>query len=125
VVSCILIAGSSRRSVDLVWPEVFARWPTPHWMSLELESHAEKIVRPLGLGSQKAAALVRMSQGWRTLGEDVAAGRRSATELFGCGPYAEESLRLCWRGDLSFVPNDRILYAWKLVLMREEYGPPL
>src|SRR4051812_39010716 len=71
LVCCILLNRTQRKQVDRVVDGLFRWYPTAERMTEAETPHLWKVLRPLGLWQQRAATLVRFSEDWVALQEDV------------------------------------------------------
>ena len=62
LVAVILSAQCTDEMVNRVTPELFRRYPTPHWMARAPLAQIEKSIRRLGLFHAKALALTKCSR---------------------------------------------------------------
>ena len=91
----ILSAQCTDERVNMVTPELFRRWPTPHALAAAAQAEVEAVVRSTGFFRAKAANLIGMARGLvdhhggelpRTLEELIAlpgVGRKTANVLLG------------------------------------------
>ncbi len=91
----ILSAQCTDERVNLVTPELFRRWPTPHALAVAKQTDVEQVVHSTGFFRAKAANLIGMAAGLvehhqgelpRTLAELTAlpgVGRKTANVLLG------------------------------------------
>jgi len=123
MVACVLLNATNRARADRVWPELFARWPDARSFANGDRHSQGEILRPLGLGRQRARRLRAMSIAWLVrFPTGYRSTRRELADLWarvdvhaypGLGDYAADSFRLFVLGDLTVEPRDRVVRAWR------------
>lgn len=110
IVVCMMLNCTSRKQVTRVLPEFLRRWPGPRQL---IESRLEDVidvVRSLGFGNRRAAAITKMSRSY------LDGGWTHARELPGVGDYAASAWELFCQGIVSDEPpKDHALtlyHAW-------------
>jgi len=104
LVSCLLLNQTSRKQLDSIIGKFFKKYPTPDHMATADEDELKEYIRPLGLANKRAKTLIRFSR------EYLAIPWVTASELYGCGKYADDTWRIFCLGDWRAVkPNDHAL----------------
>jgi endonuclease-3 len=62
LIATILSAQTTDRSVNLVTPELFRRYPTPHDLAAANPAEVEKIIKPTGFFRAKTARIIAASR---------------------------------------------------------------
>ena len=110
LVVCSLHNQTSRKQVDKVYQTLFERYPTPHDMMHARAKDLSIILKPLGFYNRRAVSLKRMSKEY--LYKDWA----HASDLYGCGKYADDCHKVFCTGQWRDVnPTDHALndyVAW-------------
>ena len=114
LVVCCLHNQTSRKQVDKVYKKLFEEYPTPELMSKADYKDLAQIIRPLGFYNRRSQALVRMSKDY--LEKDWT----QASDLYGCGKYADDCYKVFCSGDWRQVnPTDHALNDYVDWLRRE------
>ena len=104
LVVCSLHNQTSRKQVDKVYKQLFETYATPSAMSKAAHEDLSKIIKPLGFYNRRAHALIRMSKDY--LSKDWT----RASDLYGCGKYADDCYRVFCTGEWKEVqPTDNAL----------------
>tara|TARA_Y100000310_G_scaffold208719_1_gene209329 strand:+ start:407 stop:829 length:423 start_codon:yes stop_codon:yes gene_type:complete len=104
LVCCLLLNQTSRKQVDPMIEEFFAKYPDAHTVVSAKEESLHKLLKPLGLWKRRTITLKRFSQ------EFLDGKWVSAKDLYGCGKYADDAWRIFCKGDWKHVePNDHAL----------------
>ena len=104
LVVCSLHNQTSRKQVDKVYKKLFEKYPNPVSMSNAAHEDLSTIIKPLGFYNRRAQALIRMSRDF--LEKDWS----RASELYGCGKYADDCYRVFCTGEWKSVePTDHAL----------------
>ncbi len=111
--ACVCIARTEGARAAPVIDEILARWPTPDALLRTCASFTSsgrkalvEMLRPLGLQSERAATLARISSAQLNGGKP--------TEAQGAGRYCEEAVALLVTKDLATEPEDKVLRAvWR------------
>ncbi len=110
LVACLLHNLTTRKQVDKVYEHLFNKYPSALSMSRANEEDLHAIIKPLGMWKRRAATLIRFSR------EYLEKDWKEASELYGCGKYANDCYKIFCLGDWKDVsPNDNTLnryYAW-------------
>lgn len=124
LVVCQLLNRTHGRQVrpiadELYGAPIFARWPTPHAMSLARLPELQLLLKPLGFAEQRSRNLKAMSAQYNAmLFADPEFWRGSedgewCKGLAGCGDYAKESLNLIVYGILDAPTTDHWLVRYR------------
>ena len=104
LVCCLLLNQTSRKQVDPMIDEFFAKYPDAYMMASTKEENLHEFLKPLGLWKRRTVTLKRFSQ------EFLDGKWESAKDLYGCGKYADDAWRIFCKGDWQEVdPNDHAL----------------
>lgn len=104
LVVCSLHNQTSRKQVDKVYEKLFKKYPTANAMSEAVHEELVEIIKPLGFYNRRASSLVRMSKDY--LEKDWV----QASELYGCGKYADDCYKVFCSGKWKEVqPTDHAL----------------
>ena len=104
-----------RKQVKTVLPLLFEKYPTPAAMSNAVHEDLSKIIKPLGFYNRRARSLVRMSKDYLT--KDWS----KASELYGCGKYADDCYKVFCTGEWKSVePTDHALNDYVDWLKKEK-----
>ena len=100
LVACILHNQTSRKQVDKVYKDLFAKYPTPVDLANADVSTLAKMLQPLGLYNRRANSLKKFSyqyenKKWKT-----------PSELYACGKYADECYSVFCTGDWKSVDTE-------------------
>ena len=116
LVCCLLLNQTSRKQVDKIIEEFFERYPDPHAILEAGEDEMIELLRPLGMFNKRVMTLKRFSAGY------LHSDWLSASDLYGCGKYANDTWRIFCQGDWYNVdPQDHALnhyHEW----LKENYG---
>ena len=115
LVVCSLHNQTSREQVDKVYKKLFKVYPTPDTMANAIHEDLIKIIKPLGFYNRRAETLIRMSRDF--LEKDW----HHASELYGCGKYADDCYKVFCTGEWREVkPSDKALNKYVDWLKKEE-----
>lgn len=94
---CIMLNLTTRRQVDRVWDEVFARYPDSLAMSQADEKQLGLMIKSLGMWRKRAHTLIEFSKQWTELTFDL--GERLPVPetvgfMHGIGKYALDSYKI-------------------------------
>ena len=104
LVVCVLHNQTSRKQVNKVYEQLFKTYPTPAAMSLACHEDLVRLIKPLGFYNRRSKTLIRMSKDF--LEKDWT----RASELYGCGKYADDCYQVFCTGNWkSVVPTDHAL----------------
>ena len=104
LVCCILLNLTTHKQVRKILPEFFKRYPGPCSMILADEDELKNHLQSLGLVNKRAKTLIRFSK------EYLASQWETASELHGCGKYADDAWHIFCVGDWENVaPRDHAL----------------
>jgi methyl-CpG-binding domain protein 4 len=84
LVACILHNQTARKQVDRVYPQLFAKYPSPEAMSLADPIELASMLKPLGLYNRRSRSLIKFSQ------EFEQKEWSTPSDLYACGSYADE-----------------------------------
>ena len=116
LVACILLNLTTRKQVEKVIYGIFDKWPNATSMSNANELELSELLQPLGMYKRRAKSLKRMSREY-VLGE-----WSSASDLYGCGKYADDCWRMFCKGDWQNVePQDHALNFYHDWLSNREF----
>ena len=115
LVVCSLHNQTSRIQVDKVYKKLFQLYPTPSKMSKANCAELIEIIKPLGFYNRRARTLIRMSK------EFLEKDWSQASELYGCGKYANDCYKVFCTGEWQSVqPTDHALNKYHDFL-KEKY----
>ena len=104
LVCCILLNLTTHKQVRKVLPFLFKRYPEPDFMALADEEELRLLLQPLGLSNKRAKTLMRFSK------EYLTSSWTTASDLHGCGKYADDAWHIFCKGDWEKVaPRDHAL----------------
>lgn len=104
LVVCSLHNQTSRSQVDKVYKKLFQLYPTPSKMSTAICEELIEVIKPLGFYNRRAHTLIRMSK------EFLEKEWRQASDLYGCGKYANDCYKVFCTGEWQSVePTDHAL----------------
>ena len=108
LVCCLCLNLTTRKQMDPVVGQMFARWPTPQDMATADPADISEMTVSLGMQHKRAQTLIRFSR-------EYLLGFESVRRLHGVGKYAEDSHRIFAQGDWQAVrPTDGALTKyWK------------
>ena len=108
LVCCLCLNLTTRKQMEPVVAQLFARWPTPQDMSNADPDEISEMTVSLGMQHKRAQTLIRFSREYLT-------GFDSVRKLHGVGKYAEDSHLIFALGDWQAVrPTDGALTKyWK------------
>jgi len=110
LVCCILLNLTTHKQVRKILPRFFERYPSPYSMVVAAEDELKECLQPLGLANKRAKTLIRFSS------EYLASQWETASELHGCGKYADDAWHIFCVGDWqSIEPKDHALnyfHSW-------------
>jgi hypothetical protein len=89
---------------------------TPAEQAIE-RLHLRCDFKDLGLWSKRVAAIVQVGKYLTKVGEPMS--RQEVMRIKGCGGYVADSYALCYLNDLSFVPDDLALRAYRDRILSE------
>ncbi len=104
LVACMLHNQTSRKQVDKVYKILFEKYPTPEVMQAADLDDLSKILKPLGFQNRRAKSLKRLSS------EFITKDWKKASDLYGCGKYANDCYQVFCTGKWKEVkPTDHAL----------------
>jgi len=104
LVACLLLNLTTRKQVDGVIYELFKKYPTPEALGAAGDIELEEMIKPLGMQKKRSATLRRFSN------EYLQKSWKTASDLHGCGKYANDCWRIFCLGEWRSVqPNDHAL----------------
>ena len=104
LVSCLLLNLTTRKQVDKVISKLFKEYPTAEKMSCAQEKDLYEIIKPLGMANKRTKTLIRFSK------EYLGGEWSTASDLYGCGKYADDAWKIFCLGSWRDVePNDHAL----------------
>ena len=110
LICCQLLNQTSRKQLDSVADIFFSKWPTAESLKDADAQELVDVLRPLGFYNRRSKALKRfvdeyLTKDWQT-----------ASDLYGCGKYANDAWSIFVKGDIQGVePDDHALndyYSW-------------
>ncbi|HIL27363.1 MAG TPA: hypothetical protein EYG21_08295 [Nitrospinaceae bacterium] len=118
LVCCILLNLTTNKQVRKILPAFFERYTGPCSIILTTEEELKEYLKPLGLSNKRAKTLIRFSR------EYLATPWETASELHGCGKYADDAWHIFCVGDWENVaPRDRALnYYYTYLKELQERG---
>lgn len=107
---CILLNQTSRKQLDKVVDEFFARWPTAESILSANHDSLVNVMRPLGFYNRRAKSLKKFASQY------LSGNWESASDLHGCGKYANDAWMIFVKGKAHDVePEDHALndyHSW-------------
>ena len=104
LVTCMLHNQTSRKQVDKVYKILFEAYPSPQKMQNADLDNLSRILKPLGFQNRRSAALKRFSS------EFTDKDWKKASDLYGCGKYADDCYQVFCSGMWKEVnPTDHAL----------------
>jgi len=104
LIACLLHNLTTRKQVDKVYHKLFNEYPTPECMQSAHEEDLHNIIKPLGMWRRRAKTLIRFSK------EYLEKDWKNASDLYGCGKYANDCHRIFCRGEWKeATPSDHAL----------------
>ena len=100
LVACILHNQTARKQVDLVYPELFNKYPSSEVMALADPAELAELLRPLGLYNRRSKSLIRFSK------EFESADWSMPSELYACGEYADDCYSVFCLGDWKGIESE-------------------
>jgi|TARA_Y100000310_G_scaffold335129_1_gene416414 methyl-CpG-binding domain protein 4 len=115
LVCCLMLNQTSRKQVDQIIGEFFIRYPDPESLLEGDEESMRELLRSLGMYNRRVKTLKRFSEDF------LARDWNTASDLYGCGKYADDAWRIFCRGDWQNVkPDDHALTDYHNWLMGNE-----
>ena len=115
IIICQMLNQTTRKQVDKVVKEFFARWPTAETFLSSSHEEVSELLKPLGFYNRRPRTM-------RKFTEDYLCGVKDVPEMYGVGKYAFDAYRIFCKGDWKSVePNDHALnkyHDW----LKENYG---
>jgi methyl-CpG-binding domain protein 4 len=113
LVSCLMLNMTTRKQVDGVIHEFFARWPNPEALVVAGDEEIQELIRPLGMQKKRSKTLLRFTR------EYLAGGWKDARDLYGIGKYGDDAHKIFCVGNWQQVePNDHALNDYHRFLRR-------
>lgn len=104
LVACLMLNLTTRRQVDGVIHRFFDRWPGPEHLETAGASELEDMLKPLGMWRKRSQTLLRFNR------EYMSGDWSTASDLHGCGKYADDCWHIFCCGDWRNVrPVDHAL----------------
>ena len=104
LVCCLLLNQTSRKQVDPMIDEFFERYPDPKSILDADEESLRRLLQPLGMYNRRVKTLKKFSAGFE------AGEWKTASDLYGCGKYADDAWRIFCKGDWDkVIPSDHAL----------------
>ena len=114
LICCQLLNQTSRKQLEGIIEEFFNRWPNAETLSSANREELVEILRPLGFYNRRSTALKRFACEYIT--EDW----ENASDLYGCGKYANDAWMIFIKGKATEVePEDHALNHYHDWFMRE------
>jgi len=115
LVCCLMLNQTSRKQVDQIIDEFFVRYPDAQSLVDAEEGPMRELLRSLGMYNRRVKTLKRFS-------DDFLKGNwKSASDLYGCGKYANDAWRIFCKGDWQkIVPTDHALANYHNWLSSEQ-----
>tara|TARA_R100000808_G_C2155555_1_gene168655 strand:+ start:9516 stop:9941 length:426 start_codon:yes stop_codon:yes gene_type:complete len=112
LVCCLLLNQTSRKQVDPMIDEFFKKYPNAQAILDADELGLREILKPLGMYNRRINTLKKFSKGFLT------GDWETASDLYGCGKYADDAWRIFCKGDWEHVqPTDHALNDYHNWLM--------
>ena len=109
IIICQMLNQTTRKQVDKVVDEFFARWPTADAFLTSKHEDVSMLLKPLGFYNRRPRAM-------RKFTEEYTTGVKDVSKMYGVGKYAFDAYRIFCVGDWRSVePNDHALnkyHAW-------------
>ena len=110
LVCCQLLNQTSRKQLDGIVDTFFSKWPTAELLKTANTEELVNVIRPLGFYNRRSRALKRFAK------EYLTKDWKSASDLYGCGKYANDAWNIFIKGNVRGVePNDHALndyHSW-------------
>jgi len=117
LVACLLHNLTTRKQVDKVYRALFDKYPTPQRMKHADEEELQALIKPLGLWRRRSQSLIRFSEEYLEKDWD------QASDLYGCGKYADDCHRIFCLGEWKDVtPADRALNRYHVWLKEVHFA---
>tara|TARA_B100001094_G_C18188760_1_gene805665 strand:- start:2822 stop:3172 length:351 start_codon:yes stop_codon:yes gene_type:complete len=98
-----MLNQTSRKQVEPMIDDFFAKWPTAFDASIADEGEMIKTIRSLGMYNKRVKTIKNMSKQYLN-------GFENAKDLYGCGKYADDTYRIFVKGEWKEVePKDHAL----------------
>ena len=115
LVACLLLNLTSRKQVDKMIDLLFEKYPDAETMRDSDPAELYDILKPLDLANKRVKTLKRFSS------EYLYKEWKTASELYGCGKYANDAWRIFCKGDWTEVkPEDHALNLYHDWLLTEK-----
>jgi len=116
LICCLLLNQTSRKQVDPMISGFFKKYPTPCSIIEADCGSLTQILRPLGMYNRRTNTLKKFSKGY------LEGKWNTASDLYGCGKYADDAWRIFCKGDWRDVkPNDHALNVYHEWLTNKKY----
>ena len=116
LVCCLLLNQTSRKQVDPMIGDFFKKYPTPRSIIDADNGSLIQVLRPLGMYNRRVNTLKKFSKGY------LEGKWTTASDLYGCGKYADDAWRIFCKGDWRDVkPNDHALNVYHRWLTNKKY----
>lgn len=104
-VCCIFCNLTRRVQAEPYFWKVIDRWPTPHSLASADEYEVANLIKPLGLSSKRAKALIKMSKDYLDKSWE-----KDPTSLYGIGKYGSDAYKIfCTPDWQEITPKDGAL----------------
>ena len=104
LVCCLMLNQTSRKQVDQIIIEFFDRYPDAHALLAADEELLRELLHSLGMYNRRLKTLKRFSR------EFLRGEWQTASDLYGCGKYADDAWKIFCKGDWeTIIPNDHAL----------------
>jgi methyl-CpG-binding domain protein 4 len=103
LVCCIMLNCTSRKQVDQIRDQFFAKYPTVDSAILADPVEMSEIIAVLGFKNRRVNTIKRFSSDWVTL------EWTNPSELYGIGKYGQDSWEIFQKGNLNVTPTDGVL----------------
>lgn len=107
LVACLMLNCTTRKQVEKVLPGFITSWPTPQALLAADPLAIESVIKPLGFGRRRTAALQKLADAY------LNTSWTDSRQLPGVGEYAGRAHDIFCRGLIGAEPpNDHALVDW-------------
>lgn len=112
LVCCLLLNQTSRKQLDVIVDEFFGKFPDPATFLAATDADVLPMLSHLGMQNRRLVTLRKFSS------QFLQRGWSRASDLYGCGKYADDCHRLFFVGDWRAVePRDHALNDYHAFLV--------
>ena len=115
LVSCLMLNCTTRKQVEKVLPDFFAKWPNPQALLSATEEEVSESISTLGFQNRRTKRLFEMT------GSYVQKNWTHVSELPGIGDYASRAWEIFFKNKLGNHPpvDGALVVYWK---WRKKHG---